>query len=183
MKTFNCLLLSSLLLSTPVMAEGFGVQFFGEFGHDNTSNADVGVGGANLLFHGNNDHGDMFVYGGVGFKTISGYSEEFDGSYPQLVLGVALPAAFSPYVEVGIDPLDALIEEHDDHHDGYNAHVGVGARFNVNRRVSLDIGYKYHYFSSNEDNFTADPFHHNHYHSYGFGEGFGTTAVTLTLGF
>jgi hypothetical protein len=164
---------------------GLGVQIFGESNHDH-----VEISGANLIvgsqsYGWNQQSGDhSFLYAGVGFKNIEGYSPSIDGIYPQVIFGLAMPWIISPYVEVGFDPFDYLVEEFDERDDGINSYLGVGARLSLNRRLSLDVGYKYHHFSDDSDNFYSySEQHHNNHKDYYEDEGIGTASVSLNFSF
>ena len=184
----SLLLMGSLLTfsHTANADAGLGVQLFGESNSDN-----IKISGANLIvgsqsYGWNQERGEhSYLYAGVGFKNIEGYSPSVDGIYPQVIFGLALPWIISPYVEVGFDPFDYLVEEFDDHDDGINSYLGVGARLSLNRRLSLDVGYKYHHFSDDSDNFYShsDQHYSSHHQGYYEDEGIGTASVSLNFTF
>ncbi len=162
---------------------GLGVQVFGESNSDN-----IEISGANLIigsqsFDRNKKREHSFLYTGIGFKNVEGYSPNVDGTYPQVIFGLAMPWIISPYVEVGFDPFDYLVEEFDEYDDGINSYLGVGARLSLNRYVSLDVGYKYHHFSDDSDNFNSYSDQYHNHNGYYEDEGIGTASVSLNFSF
>lgn len=168
--TIPALSLILTLLSTNTYADSpWGVQIFGEVGAGETQ-----VTGANLLFRGHGGYGSEFAYVGLGFANVSGVSHEKDDTYGQLVMGLSMPWRLSPYVEVGLDPIEILAESFSDseHSRGLDGFFGIGARFAINRHISLDLGYKYRNLASNP-----------HYYGHNHATNFSTASLSLNLGF
>jgi opacity protein-like surface antigen len=170
------LILSTISFTTTANDNiGVGFQFFAESGEN-----DVQISGGNIIIGGEDDRHETYAYFGLGFKVIEGFSDDIDGSYPQMIMGFALPWKISPYVEVGFDPVDMVVEEFDENEDGINAYFGLGARFSLNQRLALDLGYKYHHFSNDFDNFTLYDHHH---HGERYENNIGTASVSLNFSF
>lgn len=170
------LAISLLAASTNSLADSpLGIQVFGESGNETTS-----IGGANLMFTGMDRHDNSLTYFGLGFKTVEGYSPDIDGSYGQIIIGAALPWRLSPYLEVGIDPVNMLGEALSDREEySFSGYLGMGARFSLNRRLSLDLGYKLHHFTTDE----YYEYHGDHRHYEYDGISFGTASIGLNLSF
>ncbi|MFT4927849.1 MAG: opacity protein-like surface antigen [Phenylobacterium sp.] len=147
----------------------FGLQVFTERGEH-----DAKVYGANLLFSGDDEDGRSLLYVGLGIKKVDGYSDDTDGHYTQILVGLSLPWVVSPYVEIGLDPIDLIEAAGDDDSHGVNASFGIGAKVSLNRHVALDVGYKYHHFSN-------EIRHGSHHHHQGSDQGFSTAGVSLSM--